>query len=85
MSCRPSSLYVLWQIAEPMVLTAMIKKNLPAEMLQLSANEFSLVLNDIRNVVAGNTLSGDRSPGNHCRGGTLYGTCRPRPAGSPLR
>ena len=55
-------LYVLWQIAEPMVLTAMIRKNLPAEMLQLSANEFSLVLNDIRNLVAGNTLSGTGAP-----------------------
>ncbi len=55
-------LYVLWQIAEPMVLTAMIRKDLPAEMLQLSANEFSLVLNDIRNLVAGNTLSGTGAP-----------------------
>ncbi|MDP3480909.1 MAG: phosphate ABC transporter permease subunit PstC [Desulfoprunum sp.] len=50
--------YALWQIAEPMVLTSMIKKGLPAAMLQLSANEFSLVLNDIRNAVAGNSLSG---------------------------
>ncbi len=50
--------YALWQIVEPVVLTSMIKKGLPAAMLQLSANEFSLVLNDIRNAVAGNSLSG---------------------------
>lgn len=55
-------LYALWQIAEPLVLTAMIKRGLPAEMLALSANEFSLVLNDIRNLVAGNTLSGTGAP-----------------------
>jgi phosphate transport system permease protein len=50
--------YALWQIAEPMVLTSIIKKGLPAEMLKLSTNEFSLVLNDIKNAVAGNSLSG---------------------------
>jgi len=55
-------IYALWQIAEPMILTSMIKGNLPAEMLKLSANEFGLVLNDIRNMVAGNTLSGTGNP-----------------------
>lgn len=50
--------YGLWQTTEPMVLTALIKKELPAGMLQLSANEFSLVLNDIKNAVAGNNFSG---------------------------
>lgn len=55
-------IYALWKISEPMLLTAMIRKELPAEMVALSANEFSLVLNDIRNLVAGNTLSGVGAP-----------------------
>ena len=55
-------MYALWQVTEPMVLTSMIKGSLPAEMLKLSANEFGLVLNDIRNLVAGNTLSGTGNP-----------------------
>ena len=53
--------YALWHIVEPSVITAMIKQELPAEMLALSANEFSLVLNDIKNIVAGNVFSGGGS------------------------
>ncbi len=54
-------IYAIWQTAEPSVLTNLIKKDLPAEISHLPANEFSLILNDISNVVKGNTMPGSGS------------------------
>jgi phosphate transport system permease protein len=48
----------VWQMALPPVLTGILKDGLPAEIQQLSANEFSLIINDIKNVVAGNMTPG---------------------------
>ena len=47
-------LAIVWQAAQPPVLTALLKASLPAETQALSAGEFSLIINDITNVVAGN-------------------------------
>lgn len=54
-------IYAVWHSVEPTILTSMIRQHLPAEIAQLPANEFSLVLNDISNVVKGNTLAGSGS------------------------
>ena len=48
----------IWQMAQPAVITGIIKDSLPPEIQRLSANEFSLIINDIRNVVAGNLTPG---------------------------
>jgi phosphate transport system permease protein len=50
-------IFAVWQIIEPTIITAIVTNSLPAEMQQLSKNEFSLILNDIRNIVTGNIVS----------------------------
>lgn len=55
-------LFCIWQMAESSVLTPMIVKSLPVELQQLSDNRFTLVLNDIRNIVAGNIVSDAANP-----------------------
>ncbi len=50
-------IFGVWQIIEPSVIIAMITKLLPEELRQLDANEFTLVLNDIKNTVSGNIVS----------------------------
>ena len=55
-------LFVIWQIVEPAILTHLIKKDLPTEVLNLPANEFGLVLNDIHNVVSGSVFPGIAAP-----------------------
>lgn len=50
-------IFVSWQIVEPSIITAIVTHSLPSEMQQLNKNEFSLVLNDIRNIVTGNIVS----------------------------
>lgn len=54
--------FAIWQIAETTIITQMIVKTLPAEVQQLTANEFTLVLNDIRNIVSGNIVSDHTNP-----------------------
>ena len=51
-------LYCMWQVAEASVLTSMIVQGLPADVLKLSPAELSLVINDIRNIVAGDIVAG---------------------------
>lgn len=55
-------LFSIWQMAESQIITSMIIKNLPTEIQQLGANEFTLILNDIRNIVAGNIVSDAANP-----------------------
>lgn len=45
--------FSLWRFVEEPLLTAMVAKNLPAEFLELSANELTLVLNEVKNVAFG--------------------------------
>ena len=51
----------LWHIAEPAILTRLISQALPAELTQLRPDEFTLVLNDIKNMVAGNIVANSNS------------------------
>ncbi len=51
-------LYCIWQVAEASVLTSMIVQGLPADILKLSPAELTLVINDIKNIVAGDIVAG---------------------------
>lgn len=51
-------LAILWQAAQPPVLTSLLRADLPPQTRALSASEFSLIINDIKNVVAGNFSPG---------------------------
>ena len=51
-------LYCIWQVAESSILTSMIIQGLPAEVLKLSPAELTLVINDIKNIVAGDIVAG---------------------------
>jgi phosphate transport system permease protein len=64
MACAIPALliFALWQMAESSVITRMIIKNLPVDIQQLSANQFTLVVNDIRNIVSGNIVSDQTNP-----------------------
>jgi phosphate transport system permease protein len=48
-------LFVLWMLAEPHVLRALIIGALPPELANLPDNQLGLVLNDIQNIAEGNT------------------------------
>lgn len=50
-------LWSLWQAGESSVLTYIVKSGLPSQLHDLSTNEFSLVMNDIRNTVSGSFIS----------------------------
>lgn len=50
-------LWCFWQAGEGGVLSYIVKANLPLEVKSLHANEFSLVMNDIRNTVSGDFIS----------------------------
>lgn len=54
----PLILYLIWQTTESSLLTSMVMQGLPAEVLRLSPAELTLVLNDIRNIVAGDIVAG---------------------------
>ena len=50
-------IFAVWQIIEPSVIIAMITRVLPEELRLLDGNEFTLILNDIKNTVSGNIVS----------------------------
>jgi phosphate transport system permease protein len=50
-------LFTIWNIAETPIITTIITKNLPPELLNLTTNELSLVLNDIKNIVNGDIVT----------------------------
>jgi phosphate transport system permease protein len=52
-------IFAAWQICEPMVITKMLVTYLPEEMRHLPASRLDLVINDIKNMVSGNIVSGD--------------------------
>jgi phosphate transport system permease protein len=70
-------LFLIWQICEPLIMTKMVLVHLPDEMQMLPESRLNLVLNDIRNLVSGNIVSGEIKPeieeaANHYR--TLQAT-----------
>lgn len=54
--------FASWVILEETVITTVVTRNLPAEFLQLSANELTLVLNEIKNVAFGGFASDNTAP-----------------------
>ena len=54
-------LYCLWQLAEPGFMRTQVLATLSAATLELPEAELGLVYNDIRNLVEGNIVSGERS------------------------
>ncbi len=64
MNCALPALLVLavWKISEEAVISSMVSRNLPPELLQLSANEFTLVMNEIKNVAFGGFTQSSANP-----------------------
>lgn len=54
--------FLAWGILEESVLTSLVTRSLPAELRQLSANELSLVLNEMKNVAFGGFASHNTAP-----------------------
>jgi len=52
----------LWQVSQDRVISRLVLSELPASIGSLPADRMSLVLNDIRNLVAGNIVSGNINP-----------------------
>jgi phosphate transport system permease protein len=55
-------LYACWLAFEPGIITGMVVEQLPLDIQQLPPNRLNLVLNDVRNLVQGNIVSGEISP-----------------------
>lgn len=54
--------FATWKILEEYVITSTVTKSLPAEFLQISANELTLVLNEVKNVAFGGFSSDNTTP-----------------------
>lgn len=55
-------LFTLWVIFEPAIITHLVVADLPEEIRQMPVNHRNLVLNDIKNLAAGNVVSGEVDP-----------------------
>ena len=55
-------LLVLWLALENTIITGMVVSGLPSEIQALPADRLGLVVNDIRNTVAGNRFGGEPAP-----------------------
>jgi len=55
-------IFVAWQICEPLIVTKVLVAQLPTEIQMLPENRLDLVLNDIKNLVSGNVVSGEIKP-----------------------
>ncbi len=53
---------VLWMIFEEKVITSMVAGNLPADLLRQSANELTLVINEVKNVAFGGFTATSGNP-----------------------
>lgn len=51
-------LYSIWLMFEGSIITSLVVQNLPPEILEMSPARLSLVVNDIKNVVAGDIVAG---------------------------
>jgi phosphate transport system permease protein len=54
-------LLIAWVVIEPAYLRSVVLSSLPADFIDLSADQLGLVYNDIRNLVEGNIVSGEPS------------------------
>ncbi|AGW13596.1 putative pstC1 gene product [Megalodesulfovibrio gigas DSM 1382 = ATCC 19364] len=54
--------FALWQASEGGVITGLVVSHLPPEVQALPPDRLGLVVNDVKNLVGGNILSGDPSP-----------------------
>lgn len=61
----PLLLFSIWYVVEPAILSSLITKTLPAEFLNLTSNELTLVLNDIKNIVNGDIVSAVNNSAMH--------------------
>lgn len=64
MACSIPALliFAVWQMAETSIITSLVVKTLPEELRRLATSEFTLVLNDIHNIVRGNIVSDAVNP-----------------------
>ncbi len=64
LSCGIPALAVfsLWRILEGTIVTSVVVKSLPLELQQLSANQLSLVLNEVKNIVFGGFAAHNADP-----------------------
>lgn len=55
-------LLFVWQSLEPAILSELVSRELPAEIQELPPERVGLIMNDVKNLVAGNIVSGAVSP-----------------------
>jgi len=55
-------LLFFWKSLEPAILTELVMRGLPAEVRELPPERVGLFMNDVKNLVAGNIVSGEVSP-----------------------
>jgi phosphate transport system permease protein len=55
-------IFSLWQVLEPSIITNVIVSDLPEEIRALPESRINLVINDIKNLVSGNIVSGEIKP-----------------------
>lgn len=55
-------IFCLWLLAEDTLIVHLMTKDLPAELKNMSADQFGLVINDIKNLVNGNIISQVANP-----------------------
>lgn len=55
-------IYLIYRFTEESIITSMVTQGLPPELLQLSANELTLILNEVKNVVFGGFSTDGSNP-----------------------
>ncbi len=55
-------IYAVWQASESSVIAHLVMAAMPQELKELTPSQLSLVLNDIKNLLSGNIISGQISP-----------------------
>ncbi|UCC15635.1 MAG: phosphate ABC transporter permease subunit PstC [Gammaproteobacteria bacterium] len=55
-------LLIVWQSLEPAILSELVSRELPAEIQELPPERVGLIMNDVKNLVAGNFVSSAVSP-----------------------
>jgi phosphate transport system permease protein len=56
------AVFCLWQMFESTIITSLVISDLPEQIRQLPPDRLGLVINDIRNLVSGNIVSGEIDP-----------------------
>lgn len=55
-------IFILWQTMESTLITSMTLNTLPQEMSSLPKDSLGLLINDIKNLAAGNSFGGEKNP-----------------------